>query len=456
MVRLSLDTTSSPRAEDGDASTPAAPTLPTWPLTALFGCYAVWWAVGLLDMVIIPIAALMVLLMVRTPGMRTPRGFGLWMLFLLWALFSIIEVRFGTALVGFAYRFSIYASGTVVFLYIYNARPRLTGQRVLGLLTIVWLTTVVGGYLGVVLPHAVVRTPMSFVVLGLKSALPALNTLLSNDLVTYMVVRRFAQYNPGSYFDLSPRPAAPFRFTNNWGNAYSVLLPLVVAYALQTTPRRRRLLFVVVLPLSLVPAFLTLNRGMAIGIVVAALYVGFRLTLMGRPKILAYLALAGVVAITLYAVLPVQQRIDSRLANEGSSNDTRSSLYAQSLASVPESPIFGFGVPKEGDNPNAPPVGTQGQVWMILVSHGPVALAASMGWLLLAIVQSRRRRDLTGFAAHTALIVATLELLYYGVLPYGIPLMLAAAALALRPADDGAPRIGDRPGRAVRAAAQRS
>jgi O-antigen ligase len=175
---------------------------------------------------------------------------------------------------------------------------------------------------------------------------------------------------------------------------------------------------------------------MLIGIGIAMLYAGTRLLFMGRPKPLAGMAVAVLVGAVLFSALPVQERIENRLANAGSSNETRSSLYQQSLESVPESPIFGHGVPKGGDNPNAPPVGTQGQVWMILVSHGPVALFCALGWLVLAIVQSRRRRDLVGLATHTSLLVGTIELLYYGVLPYGLPLLMVAAALALRPADE--------------------
>ena len=401
-------------------------------MTALFGAYALWWLLGVLDMVLIPLAALMALLLLRTPGVRAPRGFGLWLLFLLWAACSVIELTAGAQFIGFTYRYLIYLSATVLFLYVYNARARLTGRYVLGLLTIVWLTTVAGGYLGVFFPDGVIRTPMAYVVDGLKALTPGLSTLLNNELVTHMVVRRFAQFNPGSLLELSPRPSAPFRFTNNWGNAYSLLLPVVVAYGLQTTRLRRRLLFLVALPLSAVPAFLTLNRGMLIGIAIAMVYAGFRLLLMRRHKPVLWMAVAAITGAVLFALLPVQERIDSRLANEGSSNETRSSLYLQALGSVPESPLFGYGVPKEGDNPNAPPVGTQGQVWMILVSHGPFALAAAMGWFLLAIVGSRRRRDATGLAAHTTLLVGTVELLYYGVLPYGLPLMMVAAALALR------------------------
>ncbi len=435
-------------ADDGQSAAPArapGPVLPSWPLTALLAPYALWWLLGLLDVILIPIAALMLVYLVRTPGVRAPRGYGLWLLFLLWMTCSVVEVtRFG-AFIGFSYRYLIYAGATVLFLYVYNARSRLTARYVLGLLTVVWLTVVVGGTLGVLFPGAVVRTPTFYVVQLLKAEIPAARNLLNNELITHMVLRRFAQYNPGSYFGVAPRPAAPFRYANNWGNAYSLLLPLVVAYAFLVSKRRRALLLGVAVPLSLIPAFLTLNRGMFIGIGIAAAYVSFRLLLMGRPKAIGLVALAGLVGAALFFALPVQERIDTRLDKGGSSNDTRASLYQQSLASVPDSPVFGYGVPKEGDDPNAPSVGTQGAVWMVLVSHGPVALFSFLGWFLLAAVQSRRRRDVVGLAAHTVVFVSAIELVYYGVLPYGLPIMMLAAALALRPADAVRPRADSAP-----------
>jgi O-antigen ligase len=438
MVVLSLAPLrpATPRPDAGSAGATPSPALPAWPVLALFGLYPVWWGLGVLDMILVPLALVMVLYLVRTPGVRAPRGYGLWLFFLVWAGCSVVQLHELGPLIGFTYRYSIYLGATVLFVYLYNARTLLRARPVLGALTVVWLTTVVGGYLGVLWPGGVVETPMAYVVDGVKNLIPAAASLLNNELITHMVVRRFSQFNPSSFFELAPRPSAPFRFTNNWGNVYSVLLPMVVAYAYLTTRTRRLLLLGVALPLSLVPALLTLNRGMLIGIGIAMLYAGTRLLFMGRPKPLAGMAVAVLVGAVLFSALPVQERIENRLANAGSSNETRSSLYQQSLESVPESPIFGHGVPKGGDNPNAPPVGTQGQVWMILVSHGPVALFCALGWLVLAIVQSRRRRDLVGLATHTSLLVGTIELLYYGVLPYGLPLLMVAAALALRPADE--------------------
>src|SRR5690606_15303661 len=78
-------------------------------------------------------------------------------------------------------------------------------------------------------------------------------------------------------------------------------------------------------------------------------------------------------------------------------------------------------------------VGTQGQFWMILVSHGVGAVLCFVAWFVIAFLHSVRRKDLVGLVANTVLLVAVMELLYYGSLPYGLPILMTAAARATRP-----------------------
>lgn len=448
MSTTTTTTTGSPAPVASSAVAAAAPrpvpVLPRWPVTALFAFYPVWWFVGLLDLVLVPLSVVMTLYLVRTPGLRVPRGWGVWLLFLLWSGASVVMLDTVASLVGFTYRYLVYLGSTVLFVYLYNARSRITARYVAGLLTWVWVIVVVGGYLGIVHPSGTWRTPMSFLFEAVKSAVPQTAVILNNDLVISMVVRRFAQVNAAA-FELAPRPAAPFRFTNNWGNVYSVLLPVVIAYARGCRPARRRLMLGVLLPLSAVPALLTLNRGMMLGIALAIAYVGIRGLLAGRARLVLATLAAGVVAALLFLAPPIQDRLDQRLEGGTSSTETRASVYQQAIDSVPGSPVFGYGAPTEGENPNAPPVGTQGQIWVFLVSHGPVAATLAMSWLLLAVVQSRRRWDRLGLAFHVSLLVGTVELTYYGAIPYGLPLLLTAAALALRrptPRDLGDPSPG--------------
>lgn len=179
---------------------------------------------------------------------------------------------------------------------------------------------------------------------------------------------------------------------------------------------------------------LTLNRGMFLGLGIAGAYVAVRLALMGNLKGLLAIALIAVIGAGAFVVLPAQDRLENRL-DQSSSTADRSSLYTQAIDTIPESPVLGHAVPQEPDNPNLDPVGTQGQFWMVLVSHGVGALICFVGWFVLAFFLSLRRGDLTGLVANTVLLVGSIELVYYGSLPYGLPILMVAAALALRGQD---------------------
>ncbi|MBZ5739734.1 O-antigen ligase family protein [Nocardioides mangrovi] len=418
---------------------PAAPALPLWPLVALFGLTPLWWALGLIDMILVPLAIVMAAYLAQGGRVRVPTGFGPWLLFLVWMLCSIVMVDTPNHMVAFVYRAAIYLGSTVVFLYIYNFPRRDTGRTVAGILTVHWLSVVGGGLLGTVLLGTVVKTPMFYLLRSTAGGLAA------NDFINHMVVRRFAQYNPDSYLGVAGRPSAPFLYANNWGNAYSLLLPVVIAYMIvlhRSGTRRDRTVFwllAVAVGVSVVPASFTMNRGMLIGLGVAALYIAFRMAMRGNV-----LAVVAILVLAVAGGLAFQHLAGARLETrlEGSGTSTRASLYEQSLASVPHSPVFGYGVPPTSQDPDAPPVGTQGQFWMILVSNGPVAIAAFMAFFLVAWIRSRRRWDPVGLVTSTLCLVSVVELGFYGVVPYGLPIMMATTALALRRADrepDGRP-----------------
>jgi polysaccharide biosynthesis protein PslJ len=403
------------------------PTLPTRPLVALFGFYPVWWALGVVDVIWIPFAISMGYYLLRRGAVRAPLAFGLWLLFLMWAGFSVVELDGGT--LAFIYRYFIYAACTVILLYVYNARETLTERFVSGVMTVFWLTTVAGGYLGLAFPTGIFHTPLSrfLSIQQVRDRLPG--SLLSNDLLQHMVVRHFSQFNPGAYNVIDPRPSAPFLYTNNWGNAYSLLIPFVIIYMLHVRRERKLLLLVIALMLSVIPAFLTLNRGMFLGLAVAVIYAAGRLALRGNMRGIALLLLATLGAAVAFTVLPIQDRIQQR---ESGSTTTRAGLYQDALGSISSSPILGFGGPRASNDPYAPPVGTQGQFWLVLYSNGIVGALLFVGWFAAAFVITIKRPDPAGIAWNTILLVAIVEQLYYGFLPSGLPIIMVAAALAFR------------------------
>ena len=237
-------------------------TMPAWPVAIAFIGFPLWWVLGLGDMAWPLFALFMFAVLARTKRLRAPRGFGMWMLFIVWVLCSMIQLDEFVRVIGFIYRFSLYMAATIVFIYVYNARRRLTERRIFAILTMFWLVVVAGGFAGLLFPVWEVKTPLAFV-------LP--QSFLDNSYVHDMAFRRLTQFNPNprAYVIAAPRPSAPFLYANGWGNVYSLLTPVVVVYAAMVRRGPKFWLLMLALPISFVPAVLTLNRGMFLGLGIA-------------------------------------------------------------------------------------------------------------------------------------------------------------------------------------------
>ncbi|MFT4109068.1 O-antigen ligase family protein [Propionicimonas sp.] len=396
--------------------------LPAWPLAAVYFGFPVWWFLGIVDFIYIPIACIMAVYLIQRRAIFTPPRFGVWLLFLVWVGCSVIGLTAAIQFVGFGYRFANLLAYTVIFLYTFNARKSLNDRTVTGMLTWWWLLIVVGGYIAMAFPTGVFRTPMSYLV-------P--DSLLSNDWVHLMVVRPLNQYNPDSYFKLDPRPSAPFIYTNQWGNAYSLLLPMVIAYLAQIRRdnSRRFWLLLLAIPVSFVPALYTTNRGMFLAVGIAALYVALRLAARRDIRGLLAIAATSVVGLIVFQLLPIQDRLQTR--SEATSLVDRAWLYLQSLDAIKDSVLFGYGRTFMADGA-VDPVGTQGEFWIVLVSHGVGAVVLFLAWFALAFMRSFHWHDAVGLAANTVLLVALVGFFYYGSVPHALPVIMIAAALVLR------------------------
>jgi hypothetical protein len=399
--------------------------LPSWPMTWLLAGFPLWWALGLGEFAWLLAAFAMVLQLAGRHRTRVPRGFGIWVFFLLWVIASVSQVDTLGRMVGAVYRVGMYASALVIFVYVWNAREQITRRYLLGVLTVFFGWTVAGGYLGLMFPAATIRTPLAYVLPG---------ALLSNDLVQQMAVRRLTQYNPNAWTVIDPRPSAPFLYTNNWGNAYSLLVPMAVLYIREVRGTLRAWGVGLLLAVSVVPAFLTLNRGMFIGLAIIGVYVAVRFALMGHVRALAGLGLLAAAGVLALRLLPVMDRLDARLATSGT-NDSRLTVYSETIRRTLDSPFLGLGAPRPAPNTGieVPALGTQGQVWMVLFSHGFVGIALFMAGMLWLVVRTARRRDVPGVVIHATLVGLTVETFYYGVLGAGLGIAMAIGALAMRP-----------------------
>ncbi|PPL19881.1 O-antigen ligase family protein [Microterricola pindariensis] len=403
-----------------DAAT--LPGLPRWPFTAMFALFPLWWLLGPGEVMWIVLAAIMLLYLLRRGHIEVPRGFGIWLLFLLWMVFSVIGIDTGGRLVGFLYRALLYLAVTVIFLYVFNARTTLSARYVAGVLTVFWLIVVAGGYLGVFFPVLAIHTPFGLV-------LP--ESISSNELVQEMVVRRTTQYNPDGWLKLDPRPSAPFLYTNGWGNAYSMLLPIVIGYMVEVRRERRFWWLLIAIPVSFVPAFLTLNRGMFIGLGLALVYVAARAVIRGNLRVILALGALLLVVAGAFATLPIADRLTDRVSTSSTTED-RAGLYEETFTRTLDAPLFGYGAPRPSEKAGVPSAGTQGQIWMVMFSQGFPGVLFFVGWFVWAFFRSLPARDPIGLACNTVLLVIIVESSYYGIMTAGIAVAMIAAALTMR------------------------
>ena len=399
--------------------------LPVWPLWVFFAGFPLAWVLGL-GAFIDQIAAIpMMTSLAVARHTRLPRSIGVWLLFLLWMLLSALEVSGSSRMIGFAYRASLYIAATVAFIYIYNTSPRrLPLTRVCAMAVTFLCFVIAGGYLGVVDPHGSLTTPFEHV-------LPA--SIVNNDLVGKLVHPPFAQVPEASnYFHLDPRPAAPFPYTNNWGANFALLVPFVLAWMMETTKKRTRLLLCVLLAIGLVPAAISLNRGMFLGLAVGITYAAVRFAMRGHGR--ALLGVIAVIGVILMAAsfLHVGTRLNHRITSS-STNQGRTSEYSATYQETLGSPLLGYGAPASSTvTSSGPDLGTQGQFWTVMYSSGFPGAALFVLALLGFAWSTRRARSPAMIWIHTVPLIALTMITFYALIGPELVVVMTATGLALR------------------------
>jgi polysaccharide biosynthesis protein PslJ len=399
-----------------------------WPLTILFVAFPLWWALGLGAFIWFLVAVPLAAGLFMRGRVRVPRGFGVWLLFLMWMLISGTQVDEPQRWIVFAYRAAIYVSATLLFLYVFNApEDRLPTGRVVGTVTWFWAAVVVAGVAALVAPELEFTSPMEAVLPG---------SVAGNQFVQELVHPRLAQVQGFLGYPVA-RPTAPFAYTNEWAANLALLTPFVFAAFSTVRSAPRRGLLIALLVLSVVPAMVSLNRGLWLSLTLALLYGAGRLALRGRMTALRAILALGVVTAVLLVATPLGGLVADRIATPHS-NEGRLSLYTEAAEGAMESPLLGYGSPRPSEqDPNLPRVGTHGQLWLILYSHGIPAVLFFLAWFLYAFWITRRPADRIGLWMHVVLFVALVQLAYYGMLPVPIHITMVAAAVALRTAQAG-------------------
>lgn len=395
--------------------------LPTgWPLALGFIGYPLLWAAGLAPLVW-PMAAIpMALHLARRRGLVAPRGFGVWLLMLLWMCVSATQLPSVGAAIAFSYRLSLYLAATLVLVYAYNLPATYTLERGRALLRYTFAAVTLGGFLALLVPATVLPSLVLQVLPG---------GLFDDEFVRVLFTPSVAQVQTFLGFDL-PRPSAPFEYTNTWGAAYALLLPWVLADVLEPGPVRRRRGALVLLLASLVPAVVSVNRAMWFSIA-AALLVLF--VSNHDPRVRR--AVRGAVVVILLLVLvaavsPVGTLVQDRLTTPHS-NNARLDVASGTAEALVESPWLGFGGPRAYEGPGIrPALGTQGQLWLVTFSHGIPALAAYLAFF--ALMWQRLRSSPQRTWARMMLVAMVVHLPFYNHVGVPLVVILFALALALR------------------------
>ena len=396
----------------------------SWPLYLILLGLPLWWALGAVYFVWPVLTFPLLLSLFLRKEVALPPRFGIWLLFLAWMVLAGIQLEDGTAGALFAYRASLYASATVLFLYVYNASERrLPDSTVFNVLTAFWAILIAGGFLGLAFPTLSFSTPV-------EAVLPA--SVLQDETAYYFVhpalseVMDFLGYPVG-------RPKFLFAYSNQWGACVALLTPIALGRALYARSGPRAWALRAGLVLSVIPIVVSLNRGLWLALGLGLIYALLR-SVRGQAVTTTGAVLLGVTtAAVLLLASPLRTLAEDRVTNENNSNESRVSVYAATLEEVGESPLVGYGSPSgQLDLDQQSRVGTQGQLFTIVFSYGVPALVFFAGFLVYTLVRSGRRGSPARFWSHVALLVLLVEMPYYNYMPTTLHVAMIIAALAWR------------------------
>lgn len=394
--------------------------LPAWPLTLMISWLPLWFILGLSGFTWVIFAAPMAASLVRRRQLVAPKGMGWWIVFLLAVGGSVFSIDSVARLAGWTLRSGYFVAATIFVLYLLNGRRGLDVWTIIRSFTVLWLSTVAGGYLAFVLGDFGFRSPTAYLIPG---------PLLENDLIRTMVTPSFADLQDIIGFPV-PRPKAPYPYTNTWGSLLALLTPFALIALREPRVGLSSRLIKFGLVASLVPGVLSLNRGLWLSLSFGLVYAALRLGVAGESKALRNAFIAALVLVVALVATPLGGVAAARI-DTAHSNADRFELIFDAVDGTMERPVFGWGAPRPNDR-NLPSVGTHGQLWFIMFSYGFVGAVGYFGAFLVMAWNTRRQRSVSGMWAHVVIIIGLAQVPYYLHVPHQIFVMLAAVAVAIR------------------------
>lgn len=401
------------------------PTRTTWPMWAftcgmpiafLFGVHGLVWSVP----AIVLGARILSDKKTRFPMTTIPL-----VAFLAWILLSSTVLTSGSGIILYTYRWTLFGGALATLVWLVNLpEEAVSSDQVVDWLAMLWIILVVFGFLGILFPNFNHHSPFQ----------TALGSLGNKGFVTEISSWRLAETQGFLGYPL-PRPAAPFGGTNGWGAAMGILTPFYLRSWIVYATGRRRTVGIVIGLIALYPIVISVNRGLWIGLGAGLIYYVSRKALRGQlaPFLVLFVALIAL-GVAMVAT-PVGTLVSERLNSAGTqrSNDSRADLYHLAYQGAKESPLIGNGTPQRAaDAPiGLPPVGTHGLIWYLMYVHGFVGLFLFLAWLCVEVVHTGRVRRPKTWWTHLSLVIALVEVPFYGLLPQ-VVLFGVAAGLAHR------------------------
>ena len=416
-----------------------------WPLAALFIGFPLWWLLGFSSFIAMLLALPMAFQLWRRRQFVVPGGFGWWLLFLTWVALGVFTLWVDapgavpgggpSRLMIFGYRMCDYITCTIVLLWLANSsRKAIPFPKVCTLVGWLFVFTVAGGLLGVLVPTLELRSLLDVV-------LPA--GIRSNGFVKSIIHPEVADIQM-VLGRPEPRPKAPFAYANSWGANLAMTLPFFLVGWLRHGRRWQQIAAVPFLLLAGLPVVYSLNRGLWASLLVGVIF--FVVLQVSRGRVIALFASVMVIAVGVLLLVssPLGTLISERLEH-AHSNNRRSQLLIQTVSSTANgSPVIGFGSTRDvqgsfasiagASTPDCkpcgvPPLGTQGHLWLVIFSQGFVGALFFLAFFIISFFRSWRCRTTPEVVATCVLLFFALEMFVYDTL--GMPLLLVMIAIAL-------------------------
>lgn len=425
---------------------PARRKLPvTWPLTALILGFPLWWLIGVAAFMPIVLAIVMLVQLWRRKVVALPSGFGWWLALLVWVGLGIFVLSADapggvpggagfSRLAVWGFNLATYLSSTVALVWMANLNEREMSfaklSRVIGWF---FVFSTFGGLLGMVAATVELRSLLELI-------LPS--GIRSNAFIRSLIHPGLADVQ-GVLGRPEARPKAPFAYANTWGSVIALSLPFFLVGWIKYGTRRHRLVAPVVLVLSSIPIVYSLNRGLWACLAVGVAFFIVLQVRKGRLGALVVATAAMAAGVALFLVTPLSTIVGERFENQHS-NDRRGQLLVGTVeAAVNGSPVIGFGGTRDvqgsfasiagGGTPECPacrvpPLGTQGQLWMVIFSQGVVGALFFLSFFLAALWRSSGLMTLTESVAFCAVLFFLIQIFVYDT--GGIPMLIVMLGIS--------------------------